>query len=72
MESQIVGVDCCVLPVRKTVGKIRRGRKASDTTAERIHRFRVIFRRERRACRPRYLSFGFGDGGKGAERRVKK
>ena len=63
MGSQIVGEDQSWLPWRRAVRKVWRGgrwkRRASKRTRERIHKFRVRFRREKRAsCLP-CLSLGF-------------
>ena len=60
LGSQAVGEDRSRFPGRGTVEEVRRGgRRASDRTKERVHRFR----RERRASRLPCLSLGFGNGG---------
>ena len=61
--SQVIGEDRSRLSGRGTVGEVRRGgRRTSDRTKARVHRFRVRFERERRASRLPYLSLGLGDG----------
>ena len=43
--SQVIDEDRSQLPGRGTVGEVRRGgRRASDGTKQRVHRFRVRFR----------------------------
>ena len=60
--SQVIGKHPSRLPARGTVGKVRRGgRRASDSTKERVYRFRVRLGRERRASRLPCPRFGLGD-----------
>ena len=60
--SQVIGEDRSRPPRKGTVGEVRRGgRRASDRTKERVHRFGVGFGQERRASRLPCLSLGFGD-----------
>ena len=60
--SQVIGEDRSRLPVRRTVGEVRRGgKRASDRTKERVYGFRVRFVRERRASRLPCLSLGLVD-----------
>ena len=65
VRSQVSGKDRSRLPGRGTVGEVRRGgrqeRTASDTTKGRVHRFGVIFGRERRASRLLCLRLSLGD-----------
>ena len=62
MGSQIVGENQSRLPGRRTVVKVSRGgRRASDRAKKTIHRFRIGFRRERRASSLPCLSLGLGD-----------
>ena len=65
VESQAIGEDRSRLLGRGTVGEVSRtgrcGRRASDRTKDRVHRFRVRFGPERRASRLPCLSLGFGD-----------
>ena len=63
---QIVGKDQSQLPGRGTVGDVRKGgRRASDRTKERVHRFSIRFGKEKRASRLLYLSFGLGNNRRG-------
>ena len=70
MGSQVISEDRSRLPVRGTVGKARRGgrrgRRASDRTKERVHRFRVRFGREKRVSHLPCFSLGLGDDRRGA------
>ena len=44
-KSQVIGEDRSRLPGKERAGEVGRGgRRASDRTKERIHRFRVRFR----------------------------
>ena len=61
VESQIMGENRSRHPGRETIGEVSRGRRASDRTQERVHRFRVKLGRERRASRLPCLRLGFGD-----------
>ena len=59
MRSQISSEDRSRLPGRGAVGEVKRGgRKASDRTKERIHKFTVRFGRGRRVSRRPCLSLG--------------
>ena len=69
-RSQEVDKDRSRLPGRGTIGNVRRRRRrwakgASDRTKEKIHKFWVRFRRERRAYRLPYFSLGFGNDRRG-------
>ena len=63
--SQVSGIDQRRFPGRRTVRKFRRegrrGRRASNRAKERVYRFRVRLRSERRASRLPCLSLGLGD-----------
>ena len=63
--SQVSGIDQSQFPGRRTAGEIRRegrrGRRASDRAKKRVHRFRVKFRRKRRAIRLPCLNLGLGE-----------
>ena len=60
MGSQRVGVDGYRLHGRKTVGKVRKGgRKTTNITKERIHKFRV--REEHVACHGSALAVAMTD-----------
>ena len=67
--SRVIGGDRNLFPWRGAVGEVRRGgrlgRRASDKMKERVHRFRIRLRRERRASRLPCLSPGFGDDRRG-------
>ena len=54
VESQVIDEDRSRLPVRGTVGEVRReGRRARGRAKKRVHRFKVRFERERRvSCLP--------------------
>ena len=66
---QVIIEDKSRLPGRRTVGKVRtggrRGRRASDRTKKRVHRFRIGFGRERRASRLPCLRLGLGNDRRG-------
>ena len=51
VEFQVIGKDQSRLPERGTIGEVRRGkrggRRASHRTKEKVHRFRIRFKRER-------------------------
>ena len=41
VRSQVSDIDRSRFPWRRTVGKVRRGKRAGDRVRKRIHRFRV-------------------------------
>ena len=67
--SQVDGRDRNRLPESGTVGGVRRGERwrgrADNRTKEKRHRFRVRFRKDRKARRLACFSLGFGDDRRG-------
>ena len=61
VRSQISGIGRSRLRGRGIAGEVReRGRRASDKTKKRVHRFMARFARKRRASRLPCLSLGLG------------
>ena len=44
VRPQVSGINRSRFPARRTVRKVRRGRRASNRAKKRVHRFRIRFR----------------------------